>query len=453
MYRLALTRPSQSTLLLVTIIFYYISTLLNGSQLNIIALTTLFWVAFTLPSNTKEAWIFILYLLGLLSATSANVIIEHLSPYLIEIREHAMPTGGAARNSLLTAFFLCSAFIFFRFFAKALPKDLKKSRKIEKAGVKTLVFLGFAFLAYMAFVIARHGSPLTMGIDRFTYWANIAPPGYRYITSLIPTFAFIVSYSRETGTLRSSFATSWLLLAASLLILGGEKFSGLIITAFFYFLPYFCLSNIKLSARAITLGTTLLALAVSVILLNYYFIFGNDYLEIFASRIALQGQMLFAVDRLATTTPISTDSIIGNFISSGKTAGDSGIKYLMYLIAPLDLVERHISNGVTFTAPFPANLNYFFGFYLSPIAAVFLGLIVGLSGSALYISLKERAFFLSLISLKTFFFLYIAVMMGEVHMIFDWKMAIYATITSSLFIISRKQSKNEHRSHRTACRV
>lgn len=421
------------------LVLYYASTFLRGVFFDIISIVFLVGIIFSGAKYKNSGWIFLLYLFGLTSAVASNFLIEYTSPYIVEIQERAVPTGGAARNAFLTGFFLFSTFIFFKLLIKIIPSHLKRAKKIENKLIKLIVLLGFVFLAYMIFVIGKYGSPLLMGADRFSYWLNIAPPGYRYISSLVPTFAFGISYALEIGLLRQSLARGWLIAAFVLLILGGEKFSGLIITVFFYYLPYFFLSNKRIPARFFAIGVMLFIAVVSLILINYYLIFGSVFFDVFRDRLALQGQMLYAIDRISITSANRLDASLAHFFGYGNPGEFSGIKYLMYLIAPHSLVDRYIENGVTFTAPFPANLSYFFGFYVSPIFALFMGLIVGTTGAALYVSLKERAFLLSLVSLKTFFYIYLAILMGEAYMLFDWKMVVYALTTIILFLVYKEK--------------
>lgn len=421
-------------LLLFSLFFYFFSVPVKGVQLNIFALCFLIGVALYLLFDIARSWVFFLYIFGLVLSVFANVIAELSSSYMIEVQEYAFPTGGGARNSFLVAFFLCGIFVSFRCVVGCFSIKLKRALVVELLLIQCFVFLGWLLVAYMMFVVFRYGSPLVMGLDRFAYWANIAPPGYRYITSLVPILGFVVSYAREIGFLRNSFAFLWLLLAIFFLILGGEKFSGLLILFFFYLLPFFCMSNRRLSTGFVVLASVVFLALAGMILLNYYLIYGSAFLDIFEARIVLQGQMLFALDAISSTGVTGGNSSLRGFW--GTDEGEEGIRYLMYQIAPLEVVDRYLEGGATFTSPFPANLNYFFGMYSSPIVVSIFSILVGTCGGVLYVALRGRAFLLSLVSLKAFFYIYLAVVMGETQALLDWKMAVYVAAVLFLVLIS-----------------
>lgn len=422
-------------LLALSLFFYYVSASFNGGQLNVVALFFLIGVALFLPSRFSQAWVFFVYFFGLLFAVFSNVLVEFFSSYLVEIKEHARPTGGAARNAFLVSIFFCSVFFFFNLLRISFGKPLKRVSVVDNIVVKAFVLGGVALVAYMAAVIIFYGSPLAMGVDRFSYWANVAPAGYRYVVSLVPTFGFVISYAREVGILRNFFAVGWFFIAIFLLVLGGEKFSGLIVLVFFYFLPYFCVSNKSLSTRFVSVGGSFLGCAVVLVLANYYLIYGAAFLDVFEARLALQGQMLFALDEASSGEGHSVGSSLRHFWGVGAETDEKGIRYLMYLLAPVEVVDSHLSGGATFTAPFPANLNYFFGLHGAPVAGFLLGSMVGSAGWVLYQALRDRVFLLSFLSLKYFFYVYVAVVMGEMYMLFDWKMVIYVLSVFFVFLI------------------
>lgn len=418
--------------LVLSIFLYYVNASFGGAHFNVLALLFLVGVVFFLPSSFSQAWAFIIYFFGLLFAISANVLVEYFSSYLAEIKEYAHPTGGAARNAFLASVFFCSIFVFFNLSGFFFSKPLKRISVVDNIAVKAFILGGGALVAYMAAVVVFYGSPLMMGVDRFFYWANVAPAGYRYVVSLVPTFGFAISYAREVGVLKNSFALGWLFFAALLLILGGEKFSGLIVLVFFYYLPYFCMSNRPLSGRLVGWWVGGLVFAVVLVLTNYYLIYGADFLDKFETRLALQGQMLFALDEVSFG---GGGASLRHFLGIGEEANEKGIRYLMYLIAPVEVVDGLLSGGATFTAPFPANLSYFFGLHGAPVVIFLLGGLIGSAGWVLYQALRDRVFLLGLVALKYFFYVYIAVMMGEIYMLFDWKMVVYVLSILFFFLI------------------
>ncbi|WP_416137041.1 DUF6418 domain-containing protein [Halomonas sp. HK25] len=434
---------------LVSVVFYYFAIFYHGAGLNLLALFYLIVVILVLPSTIAQVWIFFLYFFGLVFAVVSNGMIEFLSSYLSEVGEHAEITGAAARNALLIAIFMCGVLLFFNAHGLLFKRTSRRLAVVDGLTIKVMVFLGFLLVIYMSYIVIRYGSPLTMGMDRFSYRKNVAPSGYGYVSSLVYVIGFAISYARETGRLRAKFSLGWLVFAMVLLVLGGEKFSGLLILLFFYCLPYFVVSEKSLSSRHFVFGAIFILFAAMLVLLNYYSIYGSRFLEMFETRLALQGQMLFSLDQVASVASPSKEDIIASFFGFGN-ATESGMSYLMYLVAPQEVVDRFLEGGATFTAPYPANISYFFGFYSAPIVVFILGGGVGALGGGLYKALRDQNFLFAILLLKMFFYVYISVVMGEVNMLVDWKMAVYLGAVLFFLMIQGVGSWENEREYRCA---
>lgn len=427
-------------ILVVSFALYYFGMQLESSQYNLIGLFFLVGVIFLFRHQMAFAWIFFIYVFALLFSVFSSILVEKFSIYLIEVKAYAEPSGAGFRNAFLAVIFLSSVFLTFEFLRKSFSLRFKKVKEIESLMLKAFVFLGCSIVVYMAFVIIAYGSPLAMGVDRFTYWANIAPSGYRYASSLIPFFAFVISYSREVGVLSNRYSFVWLILAICLMILGGEKFSGLLLLIYFYFLPYFCVYDRPLSTKTILYGALFLLVSVLLVLYNYYLIYDSRFLDMFEVRLSLQGQMLFSLDKIASVKFEGLDTLYSRFFGWGSVEiEEKGIRYLMYEVAPHEVVNNYIAGGATFTAPFPANISYIFGLYLSPFIVLLMGVVSGVMGWVLVQALKDQSFLPSIIAVKAFFFVYIAIIMGESYMLFDWKMVVYSFLIIFLALISRLQ--------------
>ncbi|MWJ27636.1 hypothetical protein GPM19_05345 [Halomonas sp. ZH2S] len=424
-------------ILAISLILYYIGVSLEHSQYNFVGLLFLVAIVCFFGYQPSLGWVFFVYIFGLLFSVFSSFFVEYYSIYLIEVKAYAEPTGAGFRNAFLVVIFFCSILLSFNFSKKIFSIRFKRIKNLDFLILKFFVFMGYVLVTYMAFVVIVYGSPLTMGVDRFTYWASIAPSKYRYITSLMPIFAFAISYSREIRVLPNWCSVFWLVLAAFLLVLGGEKFSGLFLLIYFYFLPYFCVVQRRFSKRAVLAGSFLLLVSVLLVLYNYYLIYGARFLEMFGARLSLQGQMLFSLDKIAEIEFQGLDALYSHFFGWGVVgAEEKGIRYLMYLVAPHDVVSNFIEGGATFTAPFPANISHFFGLYISPIIVMLLGAVSGVMGWVLHQSLRDRSFLSSVIAVKAFFFVYVAITMGESYMLFEWKMAVYSLLILFLIFLS-----------------
>lgn len=297
-------------------------------------------------------------------------------------------------------------------------------------------------LLYMLLILLVYGSPLMLGIDRFNYWQNIAPIGYRHMHSLIPQFSFLISFAYITNMLEKKTAIIWFALSLVILILGGEKFSGLVAILFYAMLPIVILKNIQLSFKGIIYAILFVSILVLLVFYNYYQIYGESFLLKFENRLILQGQMNWAIHEMSTFNIISINDIYKSFFGFNAEIGERGIYMLMYLVAPEATVSMYQNDGVTFTAPFPANIEYFWGKLFAPIIIFFISALAALFLGLLYSAIKARAFIISIVLLKVNLYIYLSIMMGELYMLFNIKFFVYIFLIMFYVIATTAIHKN-----------
>nr|WP_305777811.1 DUF6418 domain-containing protein [Pseudomonas sp. Hg5Tf] len=110
--------------------------------------------------------------------------------------------------------------------------------------------------------------------------------------------------------------------------------------------------------------------------------------------------------------------------------------YLMYLVAPTELVDSYLAGGATFTAPFPANIQLFFGYYFAPLVVAVIACVVGFLSGLMILAIKSRSIVFSVLLIKFYWFFYIAVAMGEIRAVFDWKYGIYVLLVLGMMFVS-----------------
>jgi len=421
----------------VIIFLYYLSLATTSNILNLLGVLTL-GLTSLLVIKSKGGWIFLLYAFGLTFALASGALIELTGAFLIEIRETAYLTGAAARNSLLATLFLVVSFVSYNFFLRLTPSRLPVINTAEPLATRALLAIAFAAPLYIASVLITYGSPLLMGMDRFKYFTYIAPPGYKWLYGNIPLLGFVVALSAYKGVITHSTSFIWLMLTVVIYIMAGEKFSKLFLLGFFFLLPFFLIASQTIKTRHLALGVMTLIILASLTIFNYVMISGSA--EIFIPRLALQGQMNYALD-LISGSPQPLPVILKHFIGHDAQEIDRGLVHLMYLVAPSDVVDLRIESGATFTAPFPANISYFFGKHLAPLFIIFLSMVFGSLAALLRKAISSLNIIFSGLVLKTFLLAYVAIMMGEAHLLIGSKGAIHFLAIATYLLIAKNFSR------------
>ena len=155
-----------------------------------------------------------------------------------------------------------------------------------------------------------------------------------------------------------------------------------------------------------------------VVFINYTLVYGSA--EIFVARLALQGQMNYALDNI-TSAAQSLSAISKHFFGITSNEIESGLPYLMYQVAPSDIIDLRLEYGATFTAPFPSNFSYFFGPHFAPMSIAAASLITGAISAFTVRATSSMNMLVSAISIKTFFLIYVAIMMGNMDLLFGIK--------------------------------
>ncbi|MBE3594365.1 MAG: oligosaccharide repeat unit polymerase [Candidatus Carbobacillus altaicus] len=419
---------------------YLMSLALNSNYLNIFTLVFLmiltgFWI-----KQIQLLWIFVYLIFGFLLASFVSVLIEYSPVYLSEVGQFSYFSGSAARNiSLMTFFLSTTIYVFYKF--SGLDSTLfRPVQYIDKLAAKLLLVVAVLVLLYIYAVVFLFGSPLTMRIDRFNYMLHIARPEFRYIYSIVYVMGFVVAYAGATEGIKSKYAKLWFIFALIALILVGEKFSQIFLLAISFFTPYIILGKVKVNiSRFLTLSVIFLSLSIIMILYSYYNIYGDSYLEIFYTRLGLQAQMMFMIDTLVQAGINGFDSVFKSFTGIGANPDETGIYYLMYLIAPDSIVDAYYERGVRFTMPFPANFNYFFGYYFSPLLLFPFATFAGVAAVIVVKSIQKHNFLLSFIAYKFLYNIYANIVMGEMYWFFKWNFIIYMIIFLLYFSISLSQ--------------
>jgi hypothetical protein len=367
----------------------------------------------------------------------ATVVVEY-GVFLPEIRAYTFFSGAAARNIFMMIFFIAVMQSIFLLVCNTFRGLVVRVKGVDTVLLQLLPAFCFFLLLLYVMILLVYGSPLLMGVDRFYFWKSIAPSWFRYVHSLMPQLAFIISFAYCLGNVTRTVAVLWGVIAVLSVIAGGEKFSGLFLMLVFAALPIFAL-RAKASGNSVKIlfgFSVFIILMMGVVSLSYIGIYGDAFYDRIVVRLSLQGQMLWALDQHASLSALSYDVVLRSLFGLGGTVNDSGMPYLMYLVAPTELVDSYLAGGATFTAPFPANIQLFFGYYFAPLVVAVIACVVGFLSGLMILAIKSRSIVFSVLLIKFYWFFYIAVAMGEIRAVFDWKYGIYVLLVLGMMFVS-----------------
>lgn len=438
-----LNKTTFSMLLILTasLIIYYASLVIVSNTLNFISLFFLMLFGVSWLYSIKEVWILFIYLFGFLFAALSGFFVELFNLYMFEIVEWGKLSGASALTTALMVLFLAGACVSCRALFRG-NWSVARFKYADDLCLKILIVVAFVLPLYLLGVIYFYGSPLFMGVDRFTYWSEVAPPGVSKVRYFLVFMSFVLGYAQFSGKLNRVLVLLWLFISLLALVLNGEKLSGFIVLLYFYIIPYFAMGAHNFSARKFLLvlgglGGALLF----VVVFNYFLIQGDvdSTLSLFMARLAVQGQMNYAIVNSSSGGAFS--EIWNAFIGIGSDEYNKGIYYLMYLVAPEGIVERRITQGTTFTIPFPANNIYFFGWHLSILITAITAVLVGLVSGVVLVALRSQNFILAFVAMALFYYLYGAVLMGNMNKIFEWKFLLMVFVVGAFLLVGFRTPK------------
>jgi|GEM_PF-2221793 len=402
--------------------------------------------------------------LSLFAHTTASMscaVIE-LGAYLSEVNDYGVPTGATLRLCLLLLVFFLGSTIAFDAFPLSTPR-VRNGKRGYPVSLKAIILLGQASLVgYLLVVTYRYGSPLVLGMNRYEYWGTVAPAGSQYVASLVPQMSFLLGLtyaksSHDQKAFRSSVMLAYLG-ALVALILQGDKFSLLLQTTFFFFVPTIILSE-NVSRRLLSVnGWKLAALGMALtvgffalILFNLSSIYGGweAGLEELKGRVALQGQVWWAADlRLINWYPLELVDLLKALFGIGEN-GLSGLSYLAAQILPPDTFHLYETKGVPLTMGFPGIALTAGGWVFGSVIVFACGLSMGLSVRILCFGITSSNMLVAIASVKIFVATHLAFTAGQVELLFSMKFLLFLM----LLYIGAKTERVLARERRSSSRM
>lgn len=244
-------------------------------------------------------------------------------------------------------------------------------------GVDRTILLAMLLPAVLlsAYVFAVTGGPVLRGIDRVTFWRDVAPAGARILPSLISqTFFFVAVFYLWRARIAGAMSLPRLLvfgyLVIGLLVLG-QKFS-----LFISFLNIWLLALIGTSPgfrfRSRHFLALCLVLALLLVVVAVSYLADDKEVAFILVRGALQAQLLWSVAQASLFSqlpPLRPECYFGCDWFAG------GADYISFRFLPTGLYDyyKEVSNAVsgfmpalpilTFGLPVAAALHILFGFF------------------------------------------------------------------------------------------
>jgi hypothetical protein len=458
-----LNKQSNAAKLVATLVFLLIIVLVQTAMsyvygpslfhaiVSVVIITIALYLILTL--DTQYFLISFLLLFGSLSVTVSCLIIE-AGAYMIEVQEQGYITGATTRYALYALIFHLGAYILYALFRRG---NNLLSPSIEfKPNPKIIIgfyILLLSIVVVLLGIIIVYGSPLTLGMNRTRYWKSVAPPGTMYLNSFLPQLSLVsgifLTQIRQIPYRKVVYYIFSLTLLTQ--ILQGEKFSGLVLSSYFFLLPTlffrYRLSNLIVTTSLLFKSLLLITVAMIIVLINYALLLGDPLLALIliGNRISLQGQVWWATDRLIGIDFTSINFIVHQTLGFGASEYNRGLNYLTNLIAP-SISHFYFDSGSRFTAGYPSILLLGTG-YLYGVPLVLLS--GGLMGGVFYILnlvIARKKVLFTIIGLKLFFAMYLAFSMGDLYLIFSLKFIIFIIFSVLFFyldiIIIRNKKTN-----------
>lgn len=380
------------------------------------------------------------------TTTGLSCLVAELGSYYAETRTVSFLTGATSRNLSLSFFLLYGVYLGFSFIKNYLPTTYPRIQTLNSLVSRLMPVLAIVIIACLLYINFKYGSPNDYNVDRFYYWANIAPAWGDYLKFNLVQISFILGMVYAANHARWVLVVFILSLIAQVLV--GEKFTGVFSAIVFFITPYFVIHSQKfkiLSAKNIFISVVVIIVFSAIIYSSYAAIVGKgNAAESFVSRIILQSQMWWTVDNISDgMKPFS--EIMYSFFGTAEEERYKGIFYLMSHITSPAVFEGYYNKGINFTMASPVNLIYFFGYALSILIAIPIGFFCGVMYGMFRIAVMNYDYWIILLFIKIHYTIVRILTMGEMYAFTDVKfmMLCLVAVLYSLFVcLMKRREKN-----------
>jgi len=402
-----------------------ILTLIRSTHLLITAIYLIYFIYLLWSISIQyvdEFKVLLFYIYAYVTAALSTFLCEN-GVYLMEIQRFTFPNGSTIK-SITLVFILVATSVYF---STLLQKHftLVSGRKkiinyIDKIVSSFSLVLILCLLSLLLFAITffLDGIPILNLSSTIQFSQSRSYSNLWYFASILQRFAIILlgfKYSITISDKHKKYIIILFILFLIVRVLNSEKFSGLIIDLFIFYLPLL-LKNKKrlLNPKYVFGGGALIFLFYNLILLNYKILHNSiiNAEELLKIRLALQGQLWWVSPELDFK---AHDSLIKGLSDLGIVSGsqNQGIQHLMEISAPKGVFLGYITNGVRFTMGFPTILTSTLPGILPYLILMFCGILLGFYIFLIINSFRVSNGFVYLLSLQIYFVLMEPFIMGE----------------------------------------
>lgn len=390
--------------------FYYISFL---------SFLLLVWCLY--KKNSNFILISAYTLMAMISTFFISILLEK-GVFLIEIGRTSYSINLPIKACIQLTSFLLGAYLIFSFLEKSslrvvnLVGTLNQSLKWGSR----LIVLSIITILYM--IAVRYGTPMGHGLHRNDFWTYVAPSWGAAMVYFLIQFNFILGLNYSKAKEKLDIVLYLAVLVT--IILMGERFTGIIYSFFFFFLPVLInKTNIRLNMGFLKkVILSLIAFFVLSITLfkNFAAVDQNtNPLESVVMRAALQPQMWWALDEQSGIYPKDISLIYNKYLGFQESERESGTYYLMDQVASKSLVDARFETKSKFTMSGFFNNIYFFGYFLGGVVNFIWGVIFGVLGYFLLLGIRCKNMIFSFISFKFLYKIQAILLVGSIPDVFS----------------------------------
>lgn len=327
--------------------------------------------------------LFLFLLYGQLTGTLSNVYIE-LGGLILEQFRFGYATGATVRLVLYNYIFFVFALFVYEKLKQFWHEDNKVSSLLPHAAIRTVYLTAITMFIFLFVGLIIFGSPLLMHIDRFAYWQNhpfLVLDSVRYKMNILALLLGMISVHKKQIGQPSEIPLVFLLIIFIINALYGDKFSGIVICSYLYFIPvgldsYYRTGFLGITRRAVFGGLLFCVVILGLVSYHYRTIAADANIEvtesiadlIVARALGLQGHVWWGIDESASRVALGRASrpqlkqSIEVLLGSDSKHTFTGLHALMYDVSPASLVNNYIEKGIRFTLGNPAIGLYTLGY-------------------------------------------------------------------------------------------
>ena len=371
-----------------------------------------------------------------------SLLLEH-GVYLLEINEVSYAIGITSKGAITGFLFISAMYFSFSTF----KKTNLRIRNLDSSSVfiASNIFRGLliCMMLVLFMLLLQYGFPLFMKVQRADYWASYAPNWGGILVFWLEQFSLLLGFLYASQKRKLDLALFIILII--LTILAGSRFTGLFQSTIYFLIPNLVLAkSFKFHHPKFVIASMILFFGLITLVLNSFEATSKqarqDNLML---RIVLQGQMWWALDNKASIYPKSSNEIINSYIGISNNPNAKGINYLMYLVAPSEIVNQKVDTDSRFTMSGFFNTYYFFGYFLGFLINTLYGLLFGLLLYLLFLGLKGNNIIFILFIFKSITKMTAILVTGNVDDLFSFNTIIFLSICL-LFLYFPKNVRMKH---------